>query len=85
MQTKIEELSKIFDTETKRKIIYLLLTLPDKEWYGSEIALKIQVTPASIYQQIDDLIKQNVLIEVKRGRMRFFRLNPEHWLIKQFL
>jgi len=85
MQTKIEELSKIFDTETKRKIIHLLMTLPEKEWYGSEMALKIKVTPASVYQQIDDLIKQNVLFEIKKGRMRFFKLNYDHWLIKQFL
>lgn len=85
MQTKIEELSKMFDTETKRKIIHLLLSLPDKEWYGSEIAFKIKVTPASVYQQINDLIKQNALIQVRKGRMRFFKINPEHWLMKQFL
>lgn len=83
MQTKIEELSKVFDTETKRKIIQLLLSLPDKEWYGKEIALKINVTPASIYQQIDALVKEKVVIEVKKGRMRFFRLNSNHWFIKQ--
>jgi len=85
MQTKIEELSEIFDTETKRKILRLLLSLPDKEWYGSEIAFRIKVTPASIYQQIDDLIRQNVLVEIKKGRMRFFRINSEHWLMRQFL
>lgn len=82
MQTKIEELSKLFDTRTKRNIIQLLLSLPDKDWYGKELALKIEVTPASIYQQIDELVKQNVLIEVRKGRMRFFRLNPNHWFIK---
>ncbi len=85
MQTKIDELSKIFDTSTKRKVIQLLLSLPDKDWYGSEIASKIKVTPASIYQQIDELVEQDILIEVKKGRMRFFRINSEHWLIKQFL
>ncbi len=85
MQTKIDELSKIFDTSTKRKVIQLLLSLPDKDWYGSEIASKIKVTPASIYQQIDELVEQDILIEVKKGRMRFFRINSEHWLMKQFL
>jgi len=85
MQTKIEELSEIFNTETKRKILRLLLSFPDKEWYGLEIASKIKVTPASVYQQIDDLTKQNALVELKKGRMRFFKINSDHWLMKQFL
>jgi len=84
MQTKIETLSKILDTNTKRKIIQLLLTIPDKGWYGAEIASKIEVTPASIYQQIGELIKEGVLVEIKKGRMRFFQLNTKHWFVIEF-
>lgn len=83
MPTKIEELSYLIDTDTKRKILSLLLTNSKKEYYGKEIAEKIEVTPASIYQQIDDLVRHNLLIEIKKGRMRFFRINTNHWLVKQ--
>lgn len=83
MLDKIDQLYQILNTRTKKKIIQLLSSFPDNEWYGVEIASKIKVTPASIYQQIEELKTQGILIEVKKGRMRFFKLNPNHWLIKQ--
>lgn len=83
MIDQIEQLHLIFNTRTKKKIIQLLFSIPDNEWYGVEIASKIRVTPASVYQQIDELKKQDILIEIRRGNMRFFKLNHNHWLIKQ--
>lgn len=83
MHSKIQELSSLFGTKTKRRTISLFLSEPKKEWYGKEIAERVGVTSASVYQQIDDLVKHNLLIEMKKGRMRFFKVNSNHWLIKQ--
>ena len=85
MSDKLDQLYLLLNTKTKKKIIQLLATFPDEERYGAEIASKIKTTPASVYQQIDELKKQSILIEIKRGRMRFFKLNPEHWLIKHLV
>lgn len=82
MLDKIEQLHKILNTKTKKRILQLLSSIPDNEWYGVEIAHKIKVTPASVYQQIDELKKEGILLEIRKGHMRFFRLNPGHWLIR---
>lgn len=78
----VDELGKIFNTETKRSIIRKLISTPQKEWYGKELADIISVTPASIYIQILDLIESGLIIEQKKGRMRFFKINMDNEIVK---
>jgi len=81
----LDEFGKIFNTKTKMDIIKTLISDPKKEWYGKEIADFINVTPASVYIQILDLIKLGLVAEEKRGRMRFFKINKDNEIVKLFL
>lgn len=80
-------LEKILDSKTKINILKLLIHYPQQDFYGSELAKKINVSQAALSQQIKFLVEEKLLKENKRGKMKFYKLaqNKKVEIIKQLL
>lgn len=65
------------------EIIKLFLKNPEKEYYFREIARKLNKEPSHYQKYLDDLVEDKILLDERRGNMRFFRLNKEHLLYEE--
>lgn len=65
------------------EILKLFFKDPEKEYYFREIAKQINKEPSYCQKYLDNLVKDEILLDERRGNMRFFRLNKEHSLYNE--
>lgn len=65
------------------EIIKLFLKTPEKEYYFREIAKKLNKEPSHYQKYLDNLVEDKILLDERRGNMRFFRLNQKHPLYEE--
>jgi len=66
-----------FDT-TLWKVLHYFFNHPYDEIYLRELAKKANVSVFSAKKAIDELIKEKILIEIKRGKMRYVKANTSN-------
>jgi len=64
-------------------ILKLFFKDQEKEYYFREIAKKINKEPSYCQRYLDNLVEDEILLDKRRGNMRFFRLNKEHPLYEE--
>jgi len=64
-------------------ILKLFFKDQEKEYYFREIAKKINKEPSYCQKYLDNLVEDEILLDKRRGNMRFFRLNKEHPLYEE--
>lgn len=65
------------------EILKLFLRDPEKEYYFREIASILKKEPSHYQKYLDTLVNDGILLDKRRGNMRFFRLNKEHQLYEE--
>ncbi len=65
------------------EILNLFFKDQEKEYYFREIAKKLNKEPSYCQKYLDNLVKDKILLDERRGNMRFFRLNKEHPLYEE--
>ncbi|MBA4320009.1 MAG: hypothetical protein C0412_16535 [Flavobacterium sp.] len=65
------------------EIIKLFFKNPEKEYYFREIAKNLNKEPSHYQKYLDNLVEDKILLDERRGNMRFFRLNKEHPLYEE--
>ena len=65
------------------EILKLFFKDPEKEYYFREIAKNLNKEPSHYQKYLDNLVADKVLLDERRGNMRFFRLNGRHPLYKE--
>ncbi|MCF7860355.1 nucleotidyltransferase domain-containing protein [Patescibacteria group bacterium] len=65
------------------EILKLFFKDQDKEYYFREIAKKINRKPSYCQKYLDNLVEENILLDTRRGNMRFFRLNKKYPLYEE--
>jgi len=65
------------------EILKLFFKDPEKEYYFREIAKKVNKEPSYCQKYLDNLVEDKILLDERRGNMRFFRLNKEHPLYEE--
>lgn len=65
------------------EIINLFFKNPEKEYYFREIAKNLNKEPSHYQRYLDNLVEDRILLDERRGNMRFFRLNKEHPLYEE--
>lgn len=65
------------------EIIKFFLKEPGKEYYFREIAKNLNKEPSHYQKYLDNLVEDEILLDERRGNMRFFRLNKEHPLYEE--
>jgi predicted nucleotidyltransferase len=65
------------------EILKLFFEDPKKEYYFREIAKNLNKEPSHYQKYLDNLVDDKILLDERRGNMRFFRLNKEHPLYEE--
>lgn len=65
------------------EILKLFFRDQEKEYYFREIAKKLNKEPSHYQKYLDNLVEDKILLDERRGNMRFFRLNKEHPLYEE--
>jgi len=70
-------------TEIESKILALLTSQPEKEYYFSEIGRILNKKPGAFQRRINSLEKQNIIISRKIGGIKFFKINKQYPLFNE--
>jgi len=76
-------INKIIYNTSAQKVLYFLLSHPDKKYYDSEISRLSKVSKASANFALRDLVKINLIYREKKGRMYFYYADATNPLIQQ--
>ncbi len=65
------------------EILKLFFKDTEKEYYFREISKILNKEPSYYQKYLDRLVEDKILLDNRRGNMRFFRLNKEHPLYEE--
>ncbi len=65
------------------EILKLFFKDTEKEYYFREISKILNKEPSYYQKYLDRLVEDRILLDNRRGNMRFFRLNKEHPLYEE--
>jgi len=65
------------------EILKLFFKDVEKEYYFREISKILNKEPSCYQKYLDRLVEDEILLDERRGNMRFFRLNKEHPLYEE--
>ncbi len=71
-------------TPTIQSILELLTRDPMKQFYQREIAKEAKISVGAANKLLDELVKQELIILEKRGKMFFYRINLKSPVARQF-
>ena len=67
----------------KGEILNILFNNPEKKFFLSEISKILGRKPGNYKKYIDDFVEEGILLEERKGNMRFFWLNKEYSLYNE--
>ncbi|MCK5211972.1 nucleotidyltransferase domain-containing protein [Candidatus Parcubacteria bacterium] len=67
----------------KGEILNILFNSPEKKFFLSEISKTLGRAPGNYKKYIDDFVKEGILLEERKGNMRFFWLNKKYSLYNE--
>ena len=70
-------------SKISEKIIVFLADYPEREFYGQEIADKINCSKASASIILKELSRKKMVSRVARGHMKFYRINAKSLEVKK--
>ncbi len=70
-------------TKNHQKIILFLGNYPEREFFGKEIAQKLDISLGGTHNALKYLTKEKIIKATQRGNMKFYRINDENLLVKQ--
>lgn len=71
-------------TPTVQSILELLARDPMKQFYQREIAKEAKISVGAANKLLDELVRQELIILEKRGKMFFYRINLRSPVARQF-
>ena len=76
-------LKDIVYSSSTQKVLYFLLSSPDEKYFDREISRLSKVSKAAANFALRDLIKAKVVSREKKGRMYFYHVDTNDFLIRQ--
>jgi len=71
-------------TKTEEKIITLLSNYPNREFFCRQIANKLKVSAGGVSENLKRLTKRKLIKGYKRGSMKFYRIDENNTVVKQY-
>jgi len=71
-------------TKNCEKIILFLGDYPEKKFFTKEIAEKLNVSLGGTHNALKYLVKEKIIEQEQKGNMKFYCINEENPLVKQF-
>ena len=65
------------------EILKLFFAQPEKEYYLREIAKILGKEPSHYQRHLDEFVAQGILLDERKGNMRFFKLNKNFHLFAE--
>ncbi len=59
----------------RQEILAAMLMRPEKNWYISELAKHLDVTPSSLQRELQDLSRAGILSSERKGRLVYYQAN----------
>jgi len=72
-----------FLTNGEGEILNLFFKDPDREYYFRELARNLGKEPAYFQNPLNNLVKGGVLVDKRKGNLRFFKLNKNYPLYEE--
>ena len=63
--------------KTRQGILAATLVQPEKAWYVSELARRMEVPPSSLQRELQDLTDAGILKSHRQGRMVYYQANQD--------
>src|SRR5882672_12538502 len=63
--------------KTRQGILAATLVQPEKAWYLSELARRMEVPPSSLQRELQDLTDAGILKSYRQGRMVYYQANQD--------
>lgn len=77
---KRPDLVIMFGSETRVKILKLLLLAPDTSFYIKEISTRVGLAFSMVYKELANLKNLGLVIEERKGKLRLFKINKQSLL-----
>jgi len=77
---KRSDLVIMFGSETRVKILKLLLLNPDTSFYIKEISTRVGLAFSMVYKELANLKNLGLVIEERKGKLRLFKINKQSLL-----
>src|SRR5260370_7083485 len=61
----------------RQGILAATLVQPEKAWYVSELARRMEVPPSSLQRELQDLTDAGILKSYRQGRMVYYQANQD--------
>ncbi|MBU3904643.1 MAG: nucleotidyltransferase domain-containing protein [Nanoarchaeota archaeon] len=74
--------SHIWNNETAFKLVEVFLKNPTKEMYESEVRKMSGLSLGSANKYMKEIVKEDIVVWTKRGKMNFYRLNRDSQIVK---
>ena len=71
-------LAQLFGSEARVRVLALLLTHPDRDFYGREIGRLTGLPPRAVHRELTRLGRIGILTREERGNRVYVRLNRNH-------
>jgi predicted nucleotidyltransferase len=71
-------------SKISQKILNLLFLNENERFYVNELAKNIDEDPSNVYKKLIELKKQNIISDEFSGKERFFFLNKNYPLLKEY-
>lgn len=70
-------------SKTRRGLFAALFGQPERSYYLSELAREVRTSPGNVQRELRDLLKDRLVVQERRGRLIFYRINPKHDLFPE--
>jgi len=78
LYTEEKSLAQLFGSEARVRVLALLLTHPDRDFYGREIGRLTGLLPRAVHRELTRLAGIGILTREERGNRVYVRLNRDH-------
>jgi len=77
MRTKRKSLAEALWPLSRRRLLGLLLSDPEREWHLREIVRRARMAPATVQREVLSLAEAGILSRRREGRQVYYRANTE--------
>ncbi len=75
-------LEDVIGSKTKVRILYTLFSNENRAFFEKELAITCGSSISEVNRQIVSLVEFGLIHHYREGRLKFYRINPAHFLYK---
>lgn len=75
-------LKKLFSSNTRIKLLQLLMFNPSSEYYLREIARKIKISPIYTSKELNNLLKAELVKKTTKGNLTIYSINQQNPILE---